>query len=60
MFEEGVVEPLRVPRQEIVSAVEAATMILRIDDVIAAKPLEKGKEGKEGGVPETETESSEF
>ncbi len=41
MFKEGVVEPLRVKTQAIHSASEAATMILRIDDVIAAGKLEK-------------------
>ncbi len=59
MFEENVIEPIRVAKQEISSAVEAATMILRIDDVIAAKPLEKGKEKGEGG-PGEEGEESEF
>ncbi len=40
---EGVIEPLRVKEQAIKSAGEAASMILRIDDVIAAtKPKEKG------------------
>jgi thermosome len=41
MFKEGVVEPLRVKTQAIHSASEAATMILRIDDVIAAGKLER-------------------
>ncbi|MEM2925013.1 MAG: thermosome subunit alpha [Methanocellales archaeon] len=41
MLKEGVVEPLRVKTQAIHSASEAATMILRIDDVIAAGKLEK-------------------
>ncbi|MEM2123045.1 MAG: thermosome subunit beta, partial [Candidatus Bathyarchaeia archaeon] len=36
MMNNGVVEPLRVKEQGIKSAVEAASMILRIDDVIAA------------------------
>ncbi len=48
MMEKGVVEPLRVKLQAIKSASEAAEMILRIDDVIAAvKTEEKEKEGKE-------------
>jgi chaperonin GroEL (HSP60 family) len=38
------VEPLRVKLQVIKSASEAANMILKIDDVIAAKGLEKEKE----------------
>ena len=37
MFKNNVVEPLRLGLQEIQAATEAATMILRIDDVIAAK-----------------------
>ncbi|OYT58479.1 thermosome subunit, partial [Euryarchaeota archaeon ex4484_178] len=40
MFEKKVIEPLRVKKQAIESATEAATMILRIDDVIAAKKTE--------------------
>ncbi len=36
MFKEGVIEPLRVKTQAIASAEEAASMILRIDDVIAS------------------------
>jgi len=49
MRERGVLEPLRVKTQAIESATEAAVMLLRIDDVIAAKELskEKGKEGTE-------------
>jgi len=43
MWELSVVEPLRVKRQVIKSAVEAASMILKIDDVIAAAKIkEKG------------------
>ncbi|NVM03187.1 MAG: thermosome subunit [Candidatus Helarchaeota archaeon] len=37
MKENGVIEPFSVKMQEIKSAVEAASMILRIDDVVAAK-----------------------
>ncbi len=37
MWDEGVVEPLRVKTQAIDSATEAATMILRIDDVLSSK-----------------------
>lgn len=39
MAEEGVYEPLRVKTQAIESATEAAVMLLRIDDVIAAGDL---------------------
>lgn len=42
MRKEGVLEPLRVKTQAIASASEAAVMILRIDDVIAASGLGKG------------------
>jgi thermosome len=48
MEEEGVVEPLRVKTQAIESATEAAVMILRIDDVIAAGDL-KGGGSDDGG-----------
>lgn len=37
MLAQGVVEPLKVKTQAIKSASEAATMVLRVDDVIAAK-----------------------
>jgi chaperonin GroEL (HSP60 family) len=37
MLKNNVIEPLRLGLQEIQAATEAATMILRIDDVIAAK-----------------------
>ena len=42
MEADGVVEPLRVKTQAIESATEAAVMILRIDDVIAAGDLKGG------------------
>ncbi len=51
MWEKGVIEPLRVKTQAIDSASEVAIMILRIDDVIAAKKLEKEEE--KGGAGET-------
>ncbi|AFK21681.1 thermosome subunit beta [Pyrococcus sp. ST04] len=58
MMERGVIEPVRVKKQAIKSASEAAIMILRIDDVIAAQKLEKEKEGEKGesSGPETDTE----
>ncbi|MBX5327111.1 MAG: thermosome subunit beta [Candidatus Bathyarchaeia archaeon] len=44
MQDKGVIEPLSVKEQAIKSATEAACMILRIDDVIAAsKPKTEGK-----------------
>jgi thermosome len=56
MLELNVVEPLRVKLQVVKSATEAANMILKIDDVIAAKGIEKEKE-KEKEKPK---ETSEF
>ncbi len=49
MFRLGVVEPLSVGEQQVASAVEAATMILRIDDVINSKG--SGDDGGGGGAP---------
>jgi thermosome len=46
MLELNIVEPLRVKQQVIKSASEAANMILKIDDLIAAKGMEKEKEKK--------------
>lgn len=46
MMKKGVVEPLRIKSQAVKSSSEAAIMILRIDDVIAASDL-----GKSGGPP---------
>jgi archaeal chaperonin len=51
MFKLNVVEPIRVGIQEIQSATEAATMILRIDDVINSKGGSKGGAGGPGGMP---------
>jgi thermosome len=42
MLDTGVIEPLRVKTQAIASAAEAAVMILRIDDVIAASKMGGG------------------
>lgn len=42
MTEIGVLEPLRIVKQAIKSATEAAVMVLRIDDIIAAKHAEAG------------------
>ena len=51
MMEVGVLEPLKVKTQAISSAAEAAVMILRIDDVIAARgmPMPTGPPGGMGG-----------
>ncbi len=51
MERNGVIEPMAVKEQAIKSATESASMIMRIDDVIAAtKPKEPGK--GPGGMPE--------
>ncbi len=50
MWDLGVVEPLRVKVQAIYSATDAANLILRIDDVIAAKKKEE-EETREGQMP---------
>jgi thermosome len=47
MLKAGIVEPLRVKTQAIMSAAEAAVMILRIDDVIASSKAA----GPAGGMP---------
>ncbi len=49
MYKNGVIEPESVKEQAVKSAAEAASMILRIDDVIAAT---KPKEEKAGEKPE--------
>ena len=55
MLKNNVIEPLRVGVQEVQASAEAATMILRIDDVIAAKTMEdktKGSKGETSGTDE--------
>lgn len=53
MFENNVVEPLRIKTQAINAATEAAIMILRIDDVIASSSAGKGPGAGPGGeMPE--------
>ena len=57
MKKENVLEPIRVGTQAVSSATDAAVMVLRIDDVIAARSGggaggaggPKGGEGGEGG-----------
>jgi len=51
MKAENVIEPIRVGRQAINSATDAAIMILRIDDVIAARSMGPGQGGP-GGAPD--------
>jgi chaperonin GroEL (HSP60 family) len=50
MFDKGVIEPLSVKEQAIKSALEASTMILRIDDVISGGKTE-APSGGPGGMP---------
>ncbi|MBT4646659.1 thermosome subunit [archaeon] len=45
-WKEGVIEPLKIKTQALTSATEVSTMILRIDDVIAASG------GDKGGMPQ--------
>lgn len=55
MWKEGVLEPVKVKEHAFRSAVEVASMILRIDDVIAASkppPMPKGVGGPGGMPPE--------
>jgi thermosome len=54
MLEEGVVEPMAVKAQAIKSATEVASMILRIDDVIAASSEKETTPSGEKGEKETE------
>lgn len=56
MKKEKVLEPIRVGKQAISSATDAAVMILRIDDVIAAKGGEKAG-GKGPKTPESSEDS---
>ncbi len=60
MLREGIIEPIRVKLHAIKAATETAQLILRIDDVIAAKPFEKEKEKEEKGKEEEEFKSEEF
>ena len=59
----NVIEPVRVKSQVLKSAVEAATAILKIDDLIAASPLKsekkegKGEKSEEGGSSSPSLES---
>ena len=57
MLEQGVVEPMAVKLQAIKSAVEVASMILRIDDVVAASAPEGGPGGGgPGEMPDMDEE----
>ncbi len=48
-FQEGVIEPLRIKTQSVISATEVANMILRIDDVIASGTSKEEMPGKPPG-----------
>lgn len=50
MLDAGVVEPLRIKTQAIKSATEAACMILRIDDILAAAEVRNPAGGAPGGM----------
>ena len=50
-FETGVVEPAHSKEQALSSATEAANLVLKIDDIIAADELSTSGDGDEGGAP---------
>lgn len=52
MISLGVIEPYKVKAQALKSSFEAAAMILRIDDVVAASKKKEEKGKKEGETPE--------
>ncbi len=51
MYKRGVIEPLSVKEQALKSAVESASMILRIDDVISGGKTEAPHACMPGGMP---------
>ncbi|RLG97843.1 thermosome subunit, partial [Candidatus Bathyarchaeota archaeon] len=55
-YEAGVIEPIRVKEHAIKSAEEAASMIIRIDDVIAASKLKEEEREKAPKPPEMKGE----
>ena len=50
-FDAGVVEPAHAKEQALSSATEAANLVLKIDDIIAAGDLSTEGEEEEGGAP---------
>ena len=54
MLKNNVIEPLKIGKQEIQSASEAANMILRIDDVIASKSTGSPGGKTPGSMPDEE------
>jgi thermosome len=51
MYADKIIEPLRVKQQVIKSATEAASMLLRIDDVVSSKGMKEGGPPGAGGMP---------
>ncbi len=51
MLADNIIEPLRVKQQVIKSATEAASMLLRIDDVVSSKGMKEGGPPGPGGMP---------
>ena len=50
-FGAGVVEPAHAKEQAVSSATEAANLVMKIDDIIAAGDLSTAGDGEEGGAP---------
>ena len=46
----GITEPLKLKLQVLLSAVEAATMILRVDEVVKCAPRQRGDDRELGGM----------
>ena len=51
IYSKNIIEPLKVKEQIIKSSVEAASMLLRIDDVIASGKMKEPPPGAGGGMP---------
>jgi len=58
VFQEGLLDPLRVKKYVITTAAEAAITILRIDDIIASRPKKEEKAKKPEGIGEGEFEGA--
>jgi T-complex protein 1 subunit gamma len=58
MGELGIVEPFAVKSQSIKTAVEAACMLLRIDDIVSGISKKGGGGGKPGAAPEEEQDDT--
>lgn len=55
MRELGVWEPYEVKAQTLKTAVEAATLLLRIDDIVSGLKKRGGGGGKGGGAPQVDS-----